>query len=257
MNQKPFDIAKTIWEHYSPPQAVSEAGKDKLAKDLASSLLRFFQVGESYYYLFNVSTAEFEYVSPSIEKVLGYRPEDATLAFLFNKVHPDDQKIFVNFENEVGHFLLGLPPEKIFKYKIRMDIRMQKSDGTYTRILYQVVAFEQHEDGRILRTLGSHADIGYLKMEGKPTLSFIGFDGEPSYIDVKVGRELIHIKNTISRREREVLTCIMNGMAAKVIAGHLYISLETVYRHRKNMLKRTGCQNSAELISKAIREGWI
>jgi GxxExxY protein len=39
-------------------------------------------------------------------------------------------------------------------------------------------------DGRFLRMLNVHSDITYLKHDGKPVLSFISIDGEPSYLDV-------------------------------------------------------------------------
>lgn len=79
---------------------------------------------------------------------------------------------------------------------------MRKKDGDYTRILYQAMVFDLNEDGSVLRSFGAHTDIGHLKMEGKPTLSFIGFDGEPSYVNVQVNEVLIPIKETLSKRER-------------------------------------------------------
>ncbi|MGZ3999990.1 MAG: helix-turn-helix transcriptional regulator [Mucilaginibacter sp.] len=35
------------------------------------------------------------------------------------------------------------------------------------------------------------------------------------------------------------------------------ISKETVDRHRKNMLNKTGLNSTGELIAKSIRQGWI
>jgi DNA-binding CsgD family transcriptional regulator len=254
---QPLEIVKKIWEHYSPKQIINQDEQNKLALELSNRLIHFFQPGDFYYYLFNVSTTQFEFISPGIEKVLGYKPEDIDLDFFFDKFHPEDMKLYVNFENEVGKFLYSLPKEKMFKYKIRMDLRMRKSDGTYIRILYQNMVFDLTEDGHILRSFGAHTDISYLKMDGKPSLSFIGFDGEPSFIDVKVGDELIPVKEILSTREKEILLLIMNGMQNKEIAAHLHISKETVDKHRKNMLEKSGCKNSGELIAKAIRNGWV
>ncbi|WP_257574689.1 LuxR C-terminal-related transcriptional regulator [Hydrobacter penzbergensis] len=160
-------------------------------------------------------------------------------------------------ENEVAKFLYSLSKEKMFKYKVRMDIRMRKKNGEYTRILYQAMVFELNEDGSVLRSFGAHTDIGHLKMERKPSLSFIGFDGEPSYTNVQINEVLIPIKETLSKREKQILILIMNGMLNKEIAEHLHISKETVDKHRKNMLEKNNCKNSNELIAKAIKKGWI
>ena len=159
-------------------------------------------------------------------------------------------------ENEVAKFLYSLSKEKMFKYKVRMDIRMRKKNGEYTRILYQAMVFELNEDGSVLRSFGAHTDIGHLKMEGKPSLSFIGFDGEPSHTNVQINEVLIPIKETLSKREKQILILIMNGMLNKEIAEHLHISKETVDKHRKNMLEKNNCKNSNELIAKAIKKGW-
>ncbi len=52
----------------------------------------------------------------------------------------------------------------------------------------------------------------------------------------------------LTRREKEILTCITEGLSSKQIAGKLFISENTVSNHRKNMLAKTGARSSAELI---------
>ena len=52
----------------------------------------------------------------------------------------------------------------------------------------------------------------------------------------------------LTRREKEILTCITEGLSSKQIAGKLSISENTVSNHRKNMLAKTGAKSSAELI---------
>lgn len=69
------------------------------------------------------------------------------------------------------------------KYKVRYDVRPRKTNGEYARILYQGILVQHDGAGRFLRTLNLHSDITYLKHDGKSVLSFIGIDGEPSYLD--------------------------------------------------------------------------
>jgi len=53
----------------------------------------------------------------------------------------------------------------------------------------------------------------------------------------------------LTNREGEVLTLIMKGYTNKEIADILFINFETVRSHRKNILQRTGCKNTAALVS--------
>ena len=57
---------------------------------MKKKLLHFFQVGDFFYCVFNLSTLGFDLVSDSIKIILGYEPGEITLDFLFNKFHPED-----------------------------------------------------------------------------------------------------------------------------------------------------------------------
>jgi DNA-binding CsgD family transcriptional regulator len=52
----------------------------------------------------------------------------------------------------------------------------------------------------------------------------------------------------LTNREKEILSCIANGLSSKQIAGKLFISEYTVANHRKNMLAKMGARSSAELV---------
>jgi DNA-binding CsgD family transcriptional regulator len=140
---------------------------------------------------------------------------------------------------------------------VRYDIRFKKRNGDYARILYQGILLEHDQNGRILRSLGVHSDITYLKQEGKPVLSFVGMDGEPSYLDVASNNIFIESKEDLTRREKQVLKLLIEGRLSKEISSILKISKQTVDTHRKNMLRKKNLVNTGELIGKAIRYGWI
>ncbi len=62
-------------------------------------------------------------------------------------------------------------------------------------------------------------------------------------------------RTSLSAREREVLTLIAEGLTGKEIAERLYLSPNTVERHRTNIMNKLGLHSLAELIRFAIREG--
>ncbi|ALJ01435.1 hypothetical protein DC20_13055 [Rufibacter tibetensis] len=174
-----------------------------------------------------------------------------------DNIHPDDLPWFLNFENAVTEFFLKLPPGKSMKYKVRYDYRIKKANGQYIRILQQVVTIQADEAGGVLRTLGVHTDISHLKKEGKPVLSFIGLDGEPSYIDVNAKVVFSPQKEVLSKREKEILSLLISGNHSLEISDKLYISQHTVNTHRRNILAKTGVASTSELVARAVREGWL
>lgn len=61
----------------------------------------------------------------------------------------------------------------------------------------------------------------------------------------------------LTRREKEVLELIAEGMTNNEIAQKLFISAATVDTHRKNLLAKFGVKNTASLIGKAVKQGLI
>lgn len=63
--------------------------------------------------------------------------------------------------------------------------------------------------------------------------------------------------DVLSNREQEVLRCIARGCSTKQIAQMLFISENTVESHRQKLFRKMHARNMAELVIKAIAEGYI
>jgi DNA-binding NarL/FixJ family response regulator len=66
-----------------------------------------------------------------------------------------------------------------------------------------------------------------------------------------------HGEDVLTAREREVLTCIAEGMTNREIAEALVISSKTVERHRENIMAKLDMHNRVELVKYAIKKGLI
>jgi len=70
-------------------------------------------------------------------------------------------------------------------------------------------------------------------------------------------REQEDKNSSLSRREKEILLKICEGLSNQEIANELFISKRTVDKHRANLLAKTGSKNTASLILYAIRNRLI
>lgn len=57
----------------------------------------------------------------------------------------------------------------------------------------------------------------------------------------------------LSNRESEILVGICQGLSNQEIADELFISKRTVDKHRSNIMEKTGCRNTANLVIYAIK----
>ncbi|WP_199775523.1 response regulator transcription factor [Microbulbifer pacificus] len=60
-----------------------------------------------------------------------------------------------------------------------------------------------------------------------------------------------------SVRELEILARIAAGATSVEIAEALHISVHTVKNHRKNILRKSGCRNSGQLITRCTALGLV
>jgi len=249
-----YKEASKIWQQLTKGTHEEEL---KFELDVYRKLLNFFMVGDYYYYIFDVKKAAFDFVSSEITNILGYSLKEIDVPFFISKMHPEDQPWFLNFENKVTQFFSTLSFEQIPNYKVSYDYRVRKKNGDYIRILQQVITIQYDKENPVLRTLGVHTDISHLKKEGYPVLSLIGLNGEPSYMDVKVEQRFNVSYSGMTKREYQILHKLAEGKSSEEISELFFISKATVNTHRKNILKKTGCINTAELMSLAVKKGWI
>lgn len=225
--------------------------------EVQKKLLNIFAVGDYYYFIFNVQEFKFDFMSGEVEKILGYKLDEVNPQMLFNKIHPDDQPWVLNVEHKVTEFIGGLSLEQVPNYKFRYDYRIQKSNGEYIRILQQIVTLQHDEIGGVMKSFVIHTDISSLKTEGNSVVSFIGLNGEPSYINIEIDKYYPIPSGVLTNREQEILLLLVNGKETKEIALELNISDNTVSTHRKNILFKTESRNTPELLATAIRKGWV
>ncbi len=81
--------------------------------------------------------------------------------------------------------------------------------------------------------------------------TFLSFEVVQSLRETKIETPII------TRREKEVLQLIAEGLTNAEIAEKLFISIPTVNTHRKSLIEKFDATNTAVLIGKAMKSGTI
>lgn len=231
-------------------------------------LARCFCPGPFYYYVIDSPTLTLDWVSNSSLDVLGIEPTNLDLLQLVNRVHPDDQAFLYRCEDLVAHFLRNcIEPGNIVKYKICYCVRLKTRDGSYRLFLFQTLTLKTTTDGALLKVFGAHSDISHITNISNYKLSFIGHDGEPSFTEIDVfgastfenfkPYEFTLAGKEFTDREMDVLRLLASGYTTTGIAKELSISSATVSTHRKNMIRKSGAQNSIDLIVNCVKKGYL
>jgi two-component system NarL family response regulator len=159
---------------------------------------------------------------------------------------------------------------------VLMDVSMPGLNGIDATRLFsaetkkvKVIALSMNADRRYVIEMLAAGAAGYLVksaaadellrairvvMDGKAYLSQEVSSPELSAIARgrarNSGREPL-----LSRREREVLQLLSEGLTSKNIAMRLFVAVSTVESHRKQIMSKLNLRSVAELTKYAVREG--
>lgn len=156
--------------------------------------------------------------------------------------------------------LLGnIPYKEHSNYVFSSNLTITNSSGIPVNYL-QRNCYLSDTLGNPLVSLGIFMPMEHLYSETQivQTVHKFGPDGlilnEPL---VKKTYQVTPLNNVFSKREKEVLHWMSDGLSSKMIAGKLFLSEYTVINHRRNMQDKTNSANALALIKYAIKIGAI
>jgi len=125
-----------------------------------------------------------------------------------------------------------------------------------------VIAFAENPGSRRIVAAILNGAVDYLawpfdERELADTLKSVGSRAESlSSAKMREARARRRIER-LTRREREVLSCVASGLSSRMIGEKLSISPRTVEIHRANMLNKIGAHRTSEAIRVAIEAALI
>ncbi|SFT92274.1 regulatory protein, luxR family [Algoriphagus locisalis] len=257
--------AKDILELYKGHQGYLANRSDRIPIPQFESILgSIFTPGPYYYYVLDSASLTFDFCSPSTKKILGIDLTGAHLSSLVGVFHSEDMPFVYASENQVATYIkTKLNASEIINYKFSYSIREQIYDGTFRLFLMQTITLATNEEGALEKVLGIHSDISHITQTNSYKLSITDLTGErgnlviSGYSNESSQSEVDSFLPKFTKREREIVILIGEGLTTKEISVQLFVSEETVISHRKNLLKKSGCKNTAQLVFFCVKNGLI
>jgi DNA-binding NarL/FixJ family response regulator len=169
------------------------------------------------------------------------------------------------------HFQSDLPDVLL------MDIQMPEISGidlckqiTKQHPSVKIIAFTSFDDSNYVKQIFRSGAKGYLlKNSDKQTIvkAVETVMQNEEYMDDAIKKILLQESITgqrrsifevpLTKREKEILKLIADGLSSQEIANKLFISLRTVETHRLNLNQKLDVKNTAGLVKEALKRGFI
>ncbi len=220
--------------------------------DLTNSIM---STGPFSFYVIDFFDMSLSHVSPSNFEMFDFDPETLSFNQVLATIHPDDIEFVVKAEAFLTKFFYEkVGREKLLTYKISYSHRARFKSGEYALINHQALMLTMDEKGGYGKSLNIHTRIDHLSNHNTYKISLIGLNGEPSYMNLSLEDEG-KTRIEFSKREIDIIRLISNGKTNEVIGQQLCISPLTVKKHRSNILEKSACSNTAQLIKNCIQQG--
>lgn len=181
-------------------------------------------------------------------KALGFEESDTLKEInsiweedIFNKIHPDDLLEKHMLELQFFNRLKNLPIAERSDYQVKSKIRMLNKAGIYIFIEHRMFYVCSTADGSLWLALCLYNLAPDEPVKGTPAGVILN-----SATGLTVKPDQKEYSKILSVREKEILQLIRKGKMSKEVAGILSISLNTVNRHRQNILEKLRVSNSLE-----------
>ena len=243
--------AASIIEHFRPAkQIVSHLVPITFLVDFATK--KYIYVGEDCFNLMGYSVKWF--LENGLEEFLS-KWHKADFEVINTKVFPDNIAFFKT-----------LRPVQFNDYIISYNYRFRNPKDEYITLLQRCSFISGSAGSEPAGMIGVVFDITHYKNDSSivHTIEKV-VTNEYETVNELVFKKTHPVydyfetegKQFLSKREIEILKSVSAGLSSKQIADKMRLSFNTVNNHRRNMLAKTRCNSSAELINYAVKHGLV
>jgi DNA-binding CsgD family transcriptional regulator len=254
-------IVKLVKEEY---YTVSPDFSSLSRADLYEKYKAAMENSNSFFIICNYTNGLYEFVSENIKDFLGfdlrgYSPVDAT-KFITSIIHENHIKFMINlllpvvlkYFKENATMLTGTD------YRYTCCAKLKNVYDKYEWYLIDTAIVQVNESGFPVTTLITCTNIHHFKKDNCVYYNIVKKNQDGVYEVMLEGTENNELDQyKLTPREIQIINLISRGFTNKQIGEELSIAVHTVQTHRKNILRKTKCQGTAELTNFAFSRGLL
>jgi len=187
------------------------------------------------------------------QNVLGYSDDAIDFGFIINNHHPDDSEMVNRISKAAILYCLD-NHVNVLNNVLFISYRRKKKDGSYIKVLSESCIYEIDGKGFPTKGFAKITDISFMD-----TSDIVNWTFQAKDLDKEDFKKQIQnaYYNFFTKREKEIITEISNGLTSDAMAKKLNISVHTISTHRKHILKKANRHNTKDLLLFCRRKGII
>lgn len=200
----------------------------------------------------DVFKSRYDFASGSFADVFGFNPswlEDIQNQgdLLEEYIHPDDRSQLIERQLKHSEFIYSLPSQERNDYKQSFQFRMLNRKQEYVNVISSQQVIRKDRNGKAWIVMGAMEISPDQHIAERIKCSVLNMrTGDISYPLIQT-----HSEEHLTKREKQILDLIRQGLLSKEIACKLGLSIYTINNHRKSILAKLHADNAIEAINQA------
>jgi DNA-binding CsgD family transcriptional regulator len=212
----------------------------------------------------NYTTGLYEYISDGIRTHLGYDVKgfsnEELTGFVFSVIHDNHRNFLLNSLLPAVFNYFKQHGSQINPTDVRYtcSIKVKNKYDTYVWYLIDTVIIEADENKSPQRTLITCTNINQFKKDEIVYYNIQKKNQDGVYEIILEGTDdHKKLEYNLTPRELQIISMVSHGNTNQEIADKIFVSLNTVKTHRKNIMKKTRCKGTADLTNFAFSRGLL
>jgi hypothetical protein len=243
-----YGLFLKFFDAYAPVGFKGIDPADPLMVDLENMM----EINDQFLYVGALTKMEIIFVSKRSAHMMGIKPEDLRLGHFLEASHPEDI-----IRGSLGRVRLFKMAHNVSIAKagyslFSSNVRMRNAQGNYSNVLMQLYVFYRQLPYESTFVIKVHTNIDWCR---KLKYGYHFYTGNDFSYFRYPDEELLMVGVPFSNRELEIIHLIESGLNSYQIAEKIFLSPQTVYTHRRNILKKSGKKSLSDVIYDLKEQG--
>jgi hypothetical protein len=252
MIKKPYNynIYFDFIESYLPSGFLNIRPDDPIMLKLGEQM----EANDQFITLSDLGQIKFLFASERIRQMIGVEPSQLNPGHFVEVTHPDDMCRFGLLRAQTFVVEKEVLETQKGSALVSFTLRLRNPSGIYFNALCQAYFFYCSTPRQVVYLLQVISNVNWFKIRKQ---DYHYYKGKELSLFRYPDEALLKIGPLFSCRELEILKLVASGLSSKQIADKLFLSVNTVNTHRKNILQKSDKPLISDLIYDLKDQGLI